>query len=66
MSGTGLGELLRRYRQDGRFRAWGGAMGSLAASVAFALYNGIAGLAYRTPWNGSICVSYLLLAGIRG
>jgi len=41
-------------------------MGSLAASAAFALYNGIAGLAYHAPWNGSICVYYLLLAGIRG
>ena len=66
MSGASLDGLLRRYRQDGRFRAWVGAMGSLAASAAFAVYNGIAGLAYRAPWNGSICVYYLLLAGIRG
>jgi len=66
MSGASLGELLHLYRQDGAFRAWVGAIGSLAASAAFALYNGIAGLAYRAPWNGSICVYYLLLAGIRG
>ena len=66
MSGASLDGLLHRYRQDGGFRAWVGAMGSLAASAAFALYNGIAGLAYRAPWNGSICVYYLLLAGIRG
>lgn len=66
MSGASLDGLLHRYRQDGGFRARVGAMGSLAASAAFALYNGIAGLAYRAPWNGSICVYYLLLAGIRG
>ncbi len=66
MSGASLDGLLHRYRQDGGFRAWVGAMGSLAASAAFALYNGIAGLAYRAPWNGSICVYYLLLAEIRG
>ena len=66
MSGASLDGLLHRYRQDGGFRAWVGAMDSLAASAAFALYNGIAGLAYRAPWNASICVYYLLLAGIRG
>jgi len=66
MSGTSLDGLFRRYRRDGRFLAGIGAMSSLAASAAFALYNGIAGLAYRAPWNGSICVYYLLLAGIRG
>ena len=66
MSGASLDGLLHRYRQDGGCRAWVGAMGSLAASAAFALYNGIAGLAYHAPWNASICVYYLLLAGIRG
>jgi len=66
MSGASLDGLLRRYRQDGRFRAGIGAISSLAASAAFALYNGIAGLVYRALWNGNICVYYLLLAGIRG
>jgi len=66
MSSAGIGGLFRRYRQDGRFRALVGTTGSLVASTAFALYNGIAGLVYRAPWNGSICVYYLLLAGIRG
>lgn len=66
MSGASIGKLLRRYRQDGHFRALVGTTGSLVASTAFALYNGIAGLVYRAPWNGSICVYYLLLAGIRG
>ena len=61
-----MDRLLRRYRRDSRLRARVGAMGSLAASMAFALYNGIAGLVYHAPWNGSICVYYLLLAGIRG
>ncbi len=32
-----MGELLRRYRRDSRLRARVGAMGSLAASTAFAL-----------------------------
>ena len=58
--------LLHRYRRDGHFRAFIGTTGSLVASTAFALYNGIAGAVYRAPWNGSICVYYLLLAGIRG
>lgn len=65
MSSAGMGGLLRRCRRE-EFRGRVGDMGSLAASTAFALYNGIAGLAYRAPWNGSICVYYLLLAGIRG
>ena len=61
-----VGALVGRYRRDRTFRAHVAALGSLAASMAFALYNGVLGLVYRAPWNGSICVYYLLLAGIRG
>ena len=61
-----VGALVGRYRRDRTFRAHVAALGSLAASMAFALYNGVLGLVYRAPWNGSICVYYLLLSGIRG
>lgn len=38
---------------------------SMLTEFAFALYNGVLGIVYRSIWNGSICVYYFLLAGIR-
>ena len=38
---------------------------SMLIGFAFALYNGVLGIAYRSLWNGSICVYYFLLAVVR-
>ena len=38
---------------------------SMLIVFAFALYNGVIGIAYQSLWNGSICVYYFLLAVIR-
>jgi hypothetical protein len=34
--------------------------------IAFTLYNGFLGLYYRSIWNGTICVYYILLSTVRG
>ncbi len=61
-----LRDLYRRWRRDYGFRTLGSAALSLAATALFALYNGYLGLAARSVWNGTICVYYLLLTGLRG
>ena len=61
-----LSALYRRWRRDYGFRTLGSAALSLAATALFALYNGYVGLAARSVWNGTICVYYLLLTGLRG
>lgn len=38
---------------------------SMLMGVAFTIYNGVLGVAYHLSWNGSICVYYFLLSGIR-
>ena len=35
---------------------------SMLIGFAFALYNGVLGIAYQSLWNGSICVYYFLLS----
>ncbi|MBQ9010002.1 MAG: hypothetical protein IJ088_11835, partial [Clostridia bacterium] len=41
------------------------ACGSLLITTFFALYNGFLGVMHASPWHGSICVYYLLLAVLR-
>lgn len=43
-----------------------GAVGSFAATILFALYNGGLGIWYASIWHGSICIYYILLSLLRG
>lgn len=38
---------------------------STLVTLLFTIYNGILGIVYRSVWNGSICLYYLLLTGLR-
>lgn len=39
---------------------------SIVIHLSFAIYNGVLGILYHLIWNGSICVYYLLLMGMKG
>jgi len=43
-----------------------GVIGSFAATVLFAFYNGGLGIRYSSLWHGSICIYYILLSLLRG
>lgn len=58
--------FLEKMRKDYRFTTVTFSTLSMLTGFAFAIYNGILGLVYQSIWNGSICVYYLLLAGVRG
>lgn len=55
-----------RWRESRGLRRKWSAVGGFAATVLFALYNGVLGLYHASPWHGSICVYYLLLSALRG
>lgn len=57
---------LHRLKNDSRGREVLGAVGPLAITAIFALYNGFLGIWYRSVWNGSIGVYYCLLTALRG
>lgn len=58
--------LRTRWRESATLRAKAGTLGGFAATVAFALYNGVLGISRSSVWHGSICVYYLLLSALRG
>lgn len=58
--------LRARWRESAALRAKAGTLGGFAATVAFALYNGVLGVSRSSVWHGSICVYYLLLSALRG
>lgn len=70
MGGETARERMRRFfkkrKTDRVFRAATSGVLSLAATAAFALYNGYFGVSERSVWHGSICLFYLLLCAIRG
>ena len=58
--------FLRRWKSEYDFSTFVGAVGSLAVTVVFALYNGFLGLRLSSLWHGSICAYYIVLALLRG
>ena len=58
--------LLARWRADYDFKTTVSAAGSLAATTAFALYNGFLGVWHASLWHGAVCVYYLVLVLLRG
>jgi len=54
------------WRENRPLFATIGVIGSFAATVLFALYNGGLGIWYSSLWHGSICIYYILLSLLRG
>ena len=57
--------FLDRWKTDYDFKTVTAALGSLAVTAIFALYNGFLGVYHASLWNGSICVYYLVLVVLR-
>ena len=58
--------LISRWKTDYDFRTAFGAIGSLAVTMSFALYNGFLGVYHSSLWHGTICVYYIILTVLRG
>ena len=54
-----------RWKTDYDFKTVTAALGSLAVTALFALYNGFLGVYHASLWHGSICVYYLVLVVLR-
>ncbi len=65
MNAEQLKKIFRKWRSDYDFKTFTGASVSLAATLAFALYNGFLGLSLSSVWHGSICVYYIILLVLR-
>ena len=57
--------LMEMQRKDYLLKTVTFSIVSMLMGFAFALYNGVIGIVYRSLWNGAICVYYFLLAVIR-
>ena len=58
-------QFFDRRKTDYDFKTVTAALGSLFVTAIFALYNGFLGVYHSSLWNGSICVYYLVLVGLR-
>lgn len=56
----------KQWKSDYEFKTVAAAVGSLAVTMVFAVYNGFLGIYYSSLWNGTICVYYLVLTLLRG
>lgn len=58
-------QFFDRWKTDYDFKTITAALGSLAVTALFALYNGFLGVSRSSLWHGSICVYYLVLVILR-
>ena len=58
-------ELYSEWKSSYFFRTAFSAAMSAGICIAFAVFSGILGIVHASIWNGTICVYYLLLVGIR-
>jgi hypothetical protein len=58
--------LFDRWKSDYDFKTVTAALGSLAVTAVFALYNGFLGIYHASLWHGTICVYYIVLVVLRG
>ncbi len=58
-------QFFDRWKTDYDFKTVTAALGSLAVTALFALYNGFLGVYHASLWHGSICVYYLVLVILR-
>ena len=61
-----LKSLVNRWKTDFDFKTAVSSIGSFAATVVFAIYNGYLGIRHSSMWHGMICVYYLALVLLRG
>jgi hypothetical protein len=59
-------DFLKIWRSDYVFKTFASSWISSIIGIAFTVYNGFLGIYYRSIWNGTICVYYILLATVRG
>lgn len=64
MSGV-TGSTLVSLREDYHFRTVYTTMISALITFGFTVFNGVIGVLYRSVWNISICIYYVLLAVVR-
>lgn len=57
--------FIEAQRKDYSFRTVISSAFSMLINFSFTLYNGALGIVYQSIWNGSICVYFFLLAGVR-
>lgn len=57
---------IAKWKTDYDFKTVASAVGSLAVTMVFAIYNGFLGIYHSSVWYGTICVYYMVLAGLRG
>ena len=58
-------QFFDRRKTDYDFKTITAALGSLAVTALYALYNGFLGVSHASLWHGSICVYYLVLVILR-
>lgn len=58
-------DFLRSLREDYHFRTVYTTMISALITFGFTVFNGVIGVLYRSVWNISICIYYVLLAVVR-
>jgi len=58
--------FLSRWKTEYDFQTYITAAGSLAVTLAFALYNGFLGIRHASLWYGAMCVYYIMLSLLRG
>ena len=58
-------DFLRSLREDYHFRTVYTARISALITFGFTIFNGVIGILYRSVWNISICIYYVLLANVR-
>lgn len=58
-------DFLRSLREDYHFRTVYTARISALITFGFTVFNGVIGVLYRSVWNISICIYYVLLAIVR-
>ena len=57
---------IAKWKTHYDFKTVASAVGSLAVTMVFAIYNGFLGIYHSSVWYGTICVYYMVLAGLRG
>ena len=60
-----LKDFLHSLREDYHFRTVYTARISALITFGFTVFNGVIGILYRSVWNISICIYYVLLANVR-
>lgn len=58
-------DFLRYWKEGYHFRTVYTVMISTLITFGFAIFNGVIGILYRSVWNISICIYYVLLAIVR-